>query len=54
MNNHLEPFEGKVHLPLHADWGYDASAEKSLSQHQVMAIIHSMLKLQANGSAQIQ
>jgi hypothetical protein len=54
MNHHLEPFEGKVHLPLHADWGYDASAEKSLSQHQVMAIIHSMLKLQANGSAQIQ
>jgi hypothetical protein len=54
MNHHLEPFEGKVHLPLHADWGYDASAEKSLSQHQVMAIIQSMLKLQANGSAQVQ
>jgi hypothetical protein len=54
MNHHLEPFEGKVHLPLHADWGYDASGEKSLSQHQVMAIIQSMLKLQANGSAQVQ
>lgn len=54
MNHHLEPFEGKVHLPLHADWGYDASAERSLSQHQVLAIIQSMLKLKANGSAQIQ
>jgi len=54
MNHHLEPFEGKVHLPLHANWGYDASAERSLSQHQVLAIIQSMLKLKANGSAQIQ
>lgn len=54
MNHHLEPFEGKVHLPLHADWGYDASAEKSLSQHQVLAIIQSMLNLTANGSAKIQ
>jgi hypothetical protein len=54
MNDHLEPFEGQVHLPLHADWGYDASGKKSLSQHQVMAIIQSMLKLQANGSAKIQ
>lgn len=53
MNHHLEPFEGKVHLPLHADWGYDASAEKSLSQHQVLAIIQSMLNLTANGSAKI-
>lgn len=54
MSHHLEPFEGKVHLPLHADWGYDASADKSLSQHQVIAIIQSMLKLTANGSAQVQ
>jgi hypothetical protein len=54
MNHHLEPFEGKVHLPLHANWGYDSTGEKSLSQHQVMAIIQSMLKLQANGSAKIQ
>ncbi|HEY1142777.1 MAG TPA: hypothetical protein VGE68_01960 [Sphingomicrobium sp.] len=53
INRHLEPFEGQVHLPLHADWGYDNSAEKSLSQHQVLAIIHSMLKLKANGSAKI-
>jgi hypothetical protein len=54
MSHHLEPFEGKVHLPLHADWGYDASAEKSLSQHQVLAIIQSMLKLSANAPAQVQ
>lgn len=54
MNRHLEPFEGKVHLPLHANWGYDASGERSLGQHQVVSIIQSMLKLTANGSAQIQ
>jgi hypothetical protein len=54
MNHHLEPFEGKVHLPLHADWGYDASDTKSLSQHQVLAIIQSMIKLTTNGSHQIQ
>jgi hypothetical protein len=53
MNHHLEPFDGKVHLPLHADWGYDTSGEKSLSQHQVLAIIQSMLKLTANGTSQI-
>jgi hypothetical protein len=53
MNHHLEPFEGKVHLPLHANWGYDSSAEKSLSQHQVMAIIQSMLKLTANDSTKV-
>jgi len=45
MSGHLEPFEGKVHLPLHANWGYDASAERSLGQHQVLSIIQSMLKL---------
>jgi hypothetical protein len=53
MSKHLEPFEGRVHLPLHANWGYDASADKSLSQHQVLAIIQSMLKLSTNGSAEI-
>jgi hypothetical protein len=45
MSHHLRPFEGQVHLPLHADWGYDSSAESSLNQHQVYAIISSMLKL---------
>jgi hypothetical protein len=54
MNHHLEPFEGKVHLPLHADWGYDSNGDRSLSQHQVLAIIQSMLKLQANGSVKVQ
>lgn len=54
MNHHLEPFEGKVHLPLHANWGYDSSGDRSLSQHQIISIIESMLKLQANGSAKIQ
>lgn len=45
MNAHLEPFEGKVHLPLHADWGYDKTEAASLNQHQVLTIIKSMLKL---------
>lgn len=45
MNAHLEPFDGKVHLPLHANWGYDKEKVDSLSQHQVMTIISSLLKL---------
>ena len=53
MNRHLEPFEGKVHLPLHANWGYDQSGDRSLGQHQVLSIIQSMLKLAGNDSAKI-
>ena len=45
MSAHLEPFDGKVHLPLHANWGYDKALDGSLSQHQVLKIISSMLKL---------
>ncbi len=45
MNSHLEPFDGKVHLPLHANWGYDRTKIDSLSQHQVLTIIASMLKI---------
>jgi hypothetical protein len=45
MNSHLEPFEGAVHLPLHADWGYDRSTPGSLSDHQVMTIFRSLLSL---------
>jgi hypothetical protein len=45
MNAHLEPFEGRVHLPLHANWGYDREKIDSLSQHQVITIIASLLKL---------
>lgn len=45
MNAHLEPFEGRVHLPLHADWGYDHSDNNSLTQHHVLNILSSMLKL---------
>lgn len=54
MSRHLEPFEGKVHLPLHADWGYDSSGDESLSQHQVLAIIQSMLKLTDSGIREVQ
>ena len=48
MNRHLEPFEGAVHLPLHADWGYDRLTPGSLSDHQVMTIFRSILALSAN------
>ncbi|MDG6079364.1 hypothetical protein E3U23_09180 [Erythrobacter litoralis] len=47
MNSHLEPFEGVVHLPLHADWGYDRNTVGSLSDHQVMTIFRSLLALSA-------
>lgn len=53
MSHHLEPFDGQVHLPLHADWGYDQSAERSLSQHQVFGIISSMLKLVKDGASKV-
>lgn len=45
MNAHLEPFEGMVHLPLHADWGYDKSDVGSLSHHQIFTIISSLLTI---------
>jgi len=48
MNSHLEPFEGAVHLPLHADWGYDSTTPGSLSDHQVMTIFRSLLALSNN------
>jgi acetolactate synthase-1/2/3 large subunit len=43
MTEHLTPFEGKVHLPLHADWGYDRARGDSLSQQQMLGIITSLL-----------
>jgi hypothetical protein len=45
MNSHLEPFEGQIHLPLHADWGYDRGTPGSLSASQVTNIINSLLSL---------
>lgn len=45
MNSHLEPFEGQIHLPLHANWGYDQETPGSLSEHQIMTIITSLLSL---------
>lgn len=52
MNSHLEPFEGAVHLPLHADWGYDRNTPGSLSDHQVMTIFRSLLALSNNQKEQ--
>lgn len=45
MNSHLEPFEGQVHLPLHADWGYDCGTPGSLSANQIHTIIASLLAI---------
>nr|WP_294847244.1 hypothetical protein [uncultured Sphingomonas sp.] len=45
MNSHLEPFEGQIHLPLHADWGYDQGTPGSLSSNQVINIISSLISL---------
>lgn len=45
MNSHLEPFEGEIHLPLHADWGYDRGTPGSLSANQVHTIISSLLTI---------
>jgi len=51
MNSHLEPFEGRVHLPLHAGWGYDAETPGSLSANQVITVISSLLKIAKGGEA---
>jgi hypothetical protein len=45
MNSHLEPFEGQIHLPLHADWGYDRGTPCSLSANQIHTIITSLLTI---------
>jgi hypothetical protein len=45
MSSHLEPFAGEIHLPLHADWGYDQSTPGSLSANQIYKIITSLLSI---------
>lgn len=45
MNSHLEPFEGQIHLPLHADWGYDQCTAGSLSANQINTIITSLIAI---------
>ncbi|KUR77521.1 hypothetical protein [Novosphingobium sp. Fuku2-ISO-50] len=45
MNSHLEPFQGEIHLPLHADWGYDRGTPGSLSANQIYTIITSLLTI---------
>lgn len=43
MNSHLEPFDGQIHLPLHADWGYDQETPGSMTSNQIFTIITSLL-----------
>lgn len=45
MNSHLEPFEGHIHLPLHADWGYDRGTPGSLSANQIHTIVSSLFAI---------
>ena len=45
MNSHLEPFEGEIHLPLHANWGFDRGTPGSLSANQIHTIITSLLAI---------
>jgi hypothetical protein len=45
MNSHLEPFQGQIHLPLHAGWGYDNETVSSLSANQIHTIISSLLSI---------
>lgn len=45
MNSHLEPFQGQIHLPLHADWGYDQGTAGSLTANQILTIVTSLLML---------
>ena len=51
MNSHLEPFEGQIHLPLHADWGYDTGTPGSLSANQIHTIITSLLTIAERDAA---
>ncbi|MDO7843999.1 thiamine pyrophosphate-binding protein [Sphingomonas immobilis] len=44
MTDHLKPFEGKAHLPLHADWGYDRPRADSLAQAQMFGILQSLIE----------
>jgi hypothetical protein len=46
MSIHLEPFLGQIHLPMHADWGYDAATPGSLSGPQIYTIINSLLSVE--------
>lgn len=49
MNAHLEPFQGKVDLCLHAGWGYDVSACDSYTQNQVFNVINGLVVMCAGG-----
>ncbi len=49
MNSHLEPFDGEIHLPLHAAWGYDVGTPGSLSASQIYTIITSLMTIAKKG-----
>jgi hypothetical protein len=51
MSSHLQPFEGRIHLPLHADWGYDHDTPGSLSANQVHTIITSLMTIAQKDAA---
>jgi phosphoglycolate phosphatase-like HAD superfamily hydrolase len=51
MNSHIEPFQGQIHLPLQANWGYDVGAPGSLSANQIHSIIVSLLAIAGESRA---
>ena len=48
MSDHLQPFRGKAHLPLHAGWGYDTQKAGSMSATEIFTILNSLIKLTRN------
>lgn len=53
MSVHLEPFLGQIHLPLHADWGYDTATAGSLSAYQIYTIISLLLSIEGQQQNEI-
>lgn len=45
MHHHLQPFEGKVDLNLHADWGYDVRAADSYTQGQAFELFNGFINI---------
>ncbi len=45
MSVHLDPFHGRLHLPLHANWGYDTTSERGFSALQIYTVINSLLSV---------
>jgi hypothetical protein len=45
MTAHLEPFQNKVDLCIHAEWGYDAPRPDSYSQGQALQVLSGFMRV---------